>query len=254
MVAVCDLYDGRLTAAQEVAQKQLATTKDYRAVLDRKDVDFVIVATPDHWHAKIVEDACAAGKDVYCEKPMSHTVEEGFAMAAAAEKYNRIVNLDAAQGFAAVAPVQPGQTGPYTGSFTNSLMNPDRNNFAPRVGVAWKPLKNTVVRSGYGISYNTGAYSTIVQQLAYQPPFATTETNIADLSNPLSLQNAFAAAVAGSITNNFGADRSYVLPYVLCQVVTCGRSPPASLRKLCISGLTEAGYKRHAAAFCSRPL
>src|SRR5205823_11207903 len=62
MVAVCDLYDGRLTAAQEVAQKQLATTKDYRAVLDRKDVDFVIVATPDHWHAKIVEDACAAGR------------------------------------------------------------------------------------------------------------------------------------------------------------------------------------------------
>ena len=48
MVAVCDLYDGRLTAAQEVAQKQLATTKDYRAVLERKDVDFVIVATPDH--------------------------------------------------------------------------------------------------------------------------------------------------------------------------------------------------------------
>ena len=93
MVAVCDLYDGRLTAAQEVAQKQLATTKDYRAVLDRKDVDFVIVATPDHWHAKIVEDACSAGKDVYCEKPMSHTVEEGFAMAAAAEKYNRIVQV-----------------------------------------------------------------------------------------------------------------------------------------------------------------
>ena len=93
MVAVCDLYDGRLTAAQEVARKQLATTKDYRAVLDRKDVDFVIVATPDHWHAKIVEDACAAGKDVYCEKPMSHTVEEGFAMAGAAEKYNRIVQV-----------------------------------------------------------------------------------------------------------------------------------------------------------------
>jgi len=93
MVAVCDLYDGRLTAAQEAARKQLATTKDYRAVLDRKDVDFVIVATPDHWHAKIVEDACAAGKDVYCEKPMSHTVEEGFAMAGAAEKYNRIVQV-----------------------------------------------------------------------------------------------------------------------------------------------------------------
>src|SRR5262249_32303911 len=93
MVATCDLYDGRLIAAQEVAGKQLPTTKDYRAILDRKDVDAVIVATPDHWHAKIVEDACAAGKDVYCEKPMSHTVEEGFAMAAAAEKYNRVVQV-----------------------------------------------------------------------------------------------------------------------------------------------------------------
>ncbi len=93
MVATCDLYDGRLLAAQEVAGKQLPTAKDYRAILDRKDLDAVIVATPDHWHAKIVEDACAAGKDVYCEKPMSHTVEEGFAMAAAAEKYNRIVQV-----------------------------------------------------------------------------------------------------------------------------------------------------------------
>ena len=93
MVATCDLYDGRLIAAQETAGKQLATTKDYRAILDRKDVDAVIVATPDHWHSKIVEDACAAGKDVYCEKPMSHKVEQGFAMVAAAQEHNRIVQV-----------------------------------------------------------------------------------------------------------------------------------------------------------------
>jgi len=93
MVATCDLYDGRLIAAQESAGKQLATSKDYRVILDRKDVDAVIVATPDHWHAKLVEDACAAGKDVYCEKPMSHQVEEGFAMAAAAERHGRVVQV-----------------------------------------------------------------------------------------------------------------------------------------------------------------
>ncbi len=93
IVAVCDLYDGRLIAGQEVAQKQLPTTKDYRVILDRKDVDAVLVATPDHWHAKLVQDACAAGKDVYCEKPMSHTVEEGFAMVAAMEKHSRIVQV-----------------------------------------------------------------------------------------------------------------------------------------------------------------
>lgn len=93
IVAVCDLYDGRLVAGQEVAGKPLFTTKDYRAILDRKDVDAVLVATPDHWHRKLVEDACAAGKDVYCEKPMSHTVEDGFGMVAAMQKHSRIVQV-----------------------------------------------------------------------------------------------------------------------------------------------------------------
>lgn len=93
MVAVSDLYDGRLIAAQEHAGKKLDTTKDYRRILDRKDIDFVIVATMDHWHAKIVEDACAAGKDVYCEKPMTHKVEEGFQIINAMRKYNRRVQV-----------------------------------------------------------------------------------------------------------------------------------------------------------------
>jgi len=61
IVAACDLYDGRLIAAQEVAGKKLPFTRDYRAILDRKDVDAVVVAVPDHWHRKIVEDACSAG-------------------------------------------------------------------------------------------------------------------------------------------------------------------------------------------------
>src|SRR5512136_2028058 len=87
IVAVCDLYDGRLTGGQENAGKQLFTSKDYRAILDRKDVDAVLAAVPDHWHRKIVEDACAAGKDIYCEKPMSHTVEDGFAMVDAMKKH-----------------------------------------------------------------------------------------------------------------------------------------------------------------------
>ncbi len=80
-VGVCDLYDSRHTAAREaVNNPSVAATRDYRSILDRKDVDAVIIATMDHNHRRIFEDAVAAGKDVYCEKPMSHTPEDGFAM------------------------------------------------------------------------------------------------------------------------------------------------------------------------------
>jgi predicted dehydrogenase len=90
---VCDLYDGRHQAAREAVKKEVAATRNYKEVLDRKDVDAVIVAVTDHQHRKVVVDACAAGKDVYCEKPMSHTVEDGFAMVDAAHKANRIVQV-----------------------------------------------------------------------------------------------------------------------------------------------------------------
>src|ERR1700741_5177529 len=80
-VAVCDLYDSRHTAAQEsVNNPSVPATRDYRSILDRKDVDSVLIATMDHNHRQIFEDACAAGKDIYCEKPMSQTVEDAFAM------------------------------------------------------------------------------------------------------------------------------------------------------------------------------
>src|SRR5437879_5870206 len=92
-VGVCDLYDSRHEAAREAVKKDVPATREYRKILDRKDVDAVIVATMDHQHRKVVADACAAGKDVYCEKPMSHTVEDGFAMIDAAQKANRIIQI-----------------------------------------------------------------------------------------------------------------------------------------------------------------
>ena len=94
-VGVSDLYDDRLTAAREYLNKDVPTSRDYRTMLDRKDVDAVIIAATDHQHSRLVQDACAAGKDVYCEKPLSHTVEEGFAMVAAAGKYQRVVQAGA---------------------------------------------------------------------------------------------------------------------------------------------------------------
>jgi len=145
------------------------------------------------------------------------------------ELNNRIANLDVAPEFLvnpafapanAVAPVLPGGVGPYHGAFPASLVNPDRNNVAPRVGIAWKPLPKTVVRSGYGINYNTGAFQTIVQQLAFQPPFAVTATNIQTTAGQLTLQCGFpttgpcGSAPATGITNNYAVDPNYRLGYV----------------------------------------
>jgi predicted dehydrogenase len=93
LAAVSDIYDGRLTRAKEVWGSQIFTTRDYREVLARKDVDAVIIATPDHWHAKISIDALAAGKDVYCEKPMVQKVEEGIEVIDAYQKSGRIFQV-----------------------------------------------------------------------------------------------------------------------------------------------------------------
>ena len=93
-VAAADLYDSRHQAAKEaLGGKDIFTTREYRQVLDRKDIDAVIVATMDHWHRKVVEDAAAAGKDVYCEKPMSHSPEDGFAMIDAIQKNKRMCTV-----------------------------------------------------------------------------------------------------------------------------------------------------------------
>jgi len=92
-VAACDLYDGRQTLAKEIVKPDLPTTRRYQDLLDNKELDCIIAAVPDHWHKQIVVDTVSAGKDIYCEKPMSHNAAEGFDMAAAQKKTGRIVQI-----------------------------------------------------------------------------------------------------------------------------------------------------------------
>ena len=92
-VAACDLYDGRHALAREIAGANLPTTRRYQDLLANNDIDCVIAAVPDHWHKQIVVDAVSAGKDVYCEKPMSHSPADGVEMVAAAQKSGRIVQV-----------------------------------------------------------------------------------------------------------------------------------------------------------------
>lgn len=93
LAGICDLYTGRLDNAKEMYGKDLFTTRNYKDILDKADIDAVIIATTDCWHAKITVDALAKGKHVYCEKPMVYKISEGYDVMSAAKKYGKVLQV-----------------------------------------------------------------------------------------------------------------------------------------------------------------
>jgi predicted dehydrogenase len=97
IAALCDVHKDSLKRAVEIAGEKPKTYSDFRHVLDRQDIDAVIVGTPDHWHCVIGAMACEAGKDVYCEKPLSVDISQGREFVKAARKYGRVVQTGTQQ-------------------------------------------------------------------------------------------------------------------------------------------------------------
>jgi hypothetical protein len=126
------------------------------------------------------------------------------------ERGGDMVNLDVPRDFTGAVPVLPGDTGPFNGTFPAGLLNADTNNIAPRVGAAWRLKPGTILRGGYGISFNSGSYANIARQLTVQPPFSVSNTVIGNAAVPLALTNAFINAVTG-VANTYGVDREYAL-------------------------------------------
>ncbi len=97
IAAVCDVWDHHLEEARKLADPQAFATKHYRELLERKDIDAVVIGSPDHWHVPMTIDACEAGKDVYVEKPLTHDLSEGPKVIEAQKRTNRIVQVGTQQ-------------------------------------------------------------------------------------------------------------------------------------------------------------
>jgi predicted dehydrogenase len=93
IAAVCDIWDINLDKGRKLADPKAFATKHYKDILDRKDIDAVLIGSPDHWHVPMTIDACAARKDVYVEKPLTHNLAEGQSVIDAQNKHQRIVQV-----------------------------------------------------------------------------------------------------------------------------------------------------------------
>ena len=173
-VALCDVDDEQsgkaLKATEEqVSQHPALVTRDFRKVLDQKDLDAVIVATPDHWHALPTVMACQAGKDVYVEKPLSVSIGEGRIMVETARRYNRVVQMGTQQRSSphyseAVDYVKGGKLGKGSAGSSLGLPGLERKNArAPR----WRSSRVRRLRHVVGPGEETAVQS---KPLPFQVP------------------------------------------------------------------------------------
>jgi trimeric autotransporter adhesin len=145
------------------------------------------------------------------------------------ENHNRLSTLDYNSDFSDVQPVQPNGVGPVSGmKYSRGLVNPDRNNWSPHVGIAWQATKKTVVRGAYTINYAVGQYGTFIQNLAYQPPFADVQVNqnAPHEITPYTLQYGF-----GNFADdgNYAINPKYRVPYVQTWYLDIQQSLPLAL-------------------------
>jgi hypothetical protein len=127
------------------------------------------------------------------------------------EENGHMANLDVTPDFTAAAVVLPGQVGPVSNfAYPASLVNTDWNNIGPRVGMAYRLARGTVLNTSYSITYNTSSYSSIAQRVVAQPPFSDTLTNAGSIEDPLRIDTALLEGTSG-VTNNFGIDPLYGL-------------------------------------------
>lgn len=130
------------------------------------------------------------------------------------EKYDRLAMLDTGDGFTQVTTVTPNSIGPFNGKFPRTLVKPQKLDFSPRLGIAWAPVRGTVVRGGYGINYTNGQYEKFVQQFAFQPPFADVQTNENTSAAAPSVTLADGFTATPQAEGNYAVNKNYRLPYV----------------------------------------
>ena len=158
------------------------------------------------------------------------------------EKYGRIVNLDIAPGYSAVSPVVASTpTGALTGRrYPDSLLEPDKTAFQPRIGVAWRPLpaSSLVIRAGYGVTYNTSVYTTIAFMMAQQSPLSKSLSVANSAADPLTLANGFNVS-PNVTTNTFAIDPNFRVGYAQTWNAIVQRDLPGSM----VATLTYIGTK-----------